>query len=267
MVLKLRLVPITNCSPLDELIEIWNLETGKLVRKIKLESRFIENIAFSPDSKRLAIGYNPGIDIWNLVTGKLERTLKRKGEFVNDSEHAAFIPRNNRVVVGVGLLKTRIWNLATGKVERILNIPSCDVLCIGDFGININRLAVSPDGKQIAKGTSNGIELWNLTTGKLELTLYRDNRPSRNNIIHGIAFTPDGKRLVSGESGDRNPGKYTESNRKSDIKIWNLATGQLENSLNTGQGNVIHIIVFSPNGRRLATVLSTGLIYVWKAKE
>jgi WD40 repeat protein len=244
----------------NELIEIWNLETGKLVRKIKLESRFIENIAFSPDSKRLAIGYNPGIDIWNLVTGKLERTLKRKGEFVNDSEHAAFIPRNNRVVVGVGLLKTRIWNLATGKVERILKIPcsSATTVC---------RFAISPDGKQIALASSNGIELWNLTTGKLELTLYRDNRPSRNNIIHGIAFTPDGKRLVSGESGDRNPGKYTESNRKSDIKIWNLATGELENSLNTGQGKAIYIIAFSPDGKRLATVSMAGVIYVWKAKE
>jgi WD40 repeat protein len=253
----------------NELTEIWNLTTGKLVRKLKLKSKYIKNIAFSPDTKRLGIGEASSIDIWNLETGKLERTLKRESEYVNDYELATFIPHNNRVVVGVSPSKMRIWNLATGKVERILNIPSCDVLCIGDFGININRLAVSPDGKQIAKGTSNGIELWNLTTGKLELTLYRDNRPyrSRSNKIHSVAFTPDGKRLVSGEVGDPNPTRYTESNRKSDIKIWNLATGQLENSLNTGQGNVIHIIVFSPNGRRLATVLSTGLIYVWKAKE
>jgi WD40 repeat protein len=160
----------------------------------------------------------------------------------------------------VGLLKTRIWNLATGKVERILKIPcsSATTVC---------RFAISPDGKQIALASSNGIELWNLTTGKLELTLYRDNRPFRNNIIHGIAFTPDGKRLVSGESGDRNPGKYTESNRKSDIKIWNLATRELENSLNTGQGKAIYIIAFSPDGKRLATVSMAGVIYVWKAKE
>lgn len=77
--------------------------------------------------------------------------------------------------------------------------------------------------------TNNAIRLWSLQTGKAALTLR-----GHSDKIYGIAFSPDGKKLVS--VADRLQGK-----------VWDLATGQVVRNF------FGYEIAFSPDGRILAT--------------
>ena len=62
-------------------IELWNLQTGELLRTIPVKQQTWSpesTIAISPDSQTLAsFGFYDGtIELWNLQTGQLKTTLK-----------------------------------------------------------------------------------------------------------------------------------------------------------------------------------------------
>ena len=79
-------------------------------------------------------------------------------------------------------------------------------------------VANSPDGKRLACVFSNPeVLIVDADNGKVVQTLKGHTHP-----IHSVAYSPDGKRLVSGSSaGDgHRPGK-PES-----VKVWDLETGQ-----------------------------------------
>jgi WD40 repeat protein/TolB-like protein len=70
-----------------------------------------------------------------------------------------------------------------------------------------------------------------------------------------IAFSPDGRRLVGSVSGG--------------IKIWNVETGALINTISSGSATLgTTSIVFSPDGRRFATGgrSSSSMIRIWDSE-
>ena len=81
-------------------------------------------------------------------------------------------------------------------------------------------------------------------------------------MIYGVAFSPDGKRLASGDGGELQapmiPGV---------VKIWDVQTGQ---ELFTLKGHTSYVpgMVFSPDGKRLASVSSgqSSELKVWDAQ-
>ena len=72
----------------------------------------------------------------------------------------------------------------------------------------INALQFSPDGTQLAVGSSVGVWLYDVETGK-ELSLFEG-------MCQSLAFSPDGRFLVNGG------GLY----RTTEIQVWDTATGR-----------------------------------------
>lgn len=109
----------------------------------------------------------------------------------------------------------------------------------------VNAIALTPDGQNLATGGSNTIKIWNLKTGEL-----------RNNIadahtaqVTTLAITPSGRILVSG-SADRT------------IKLWDLGVGKLIDTIQAHQGQV-NAVAISPDGQTLASVGSDRLMKFW----
>ena len=146
------------------------------------------------------------------------------------------------------------------------NLPAWGPTCI----------AVSPDGKTLATGSSDKtVTLWDLSNGKVrsQLSGHRDQ-------VNSVAFSPDGKTLASGSddktvrlwdlgSGkerlrliDRDgevsqvafspDGKTLASASDTSIKLWDLDSGQERTRL-SGLGGRLHSLAFSPNGKTLAS--------------
>lgn len=140
-----------------------------------------------------------------------------------------------------------IWDIASTQELRAFSAPSAWS----------GSIAFSPDSEMIAYGYSQGIKLWNVISGK-ELESFSEDKidvkdtedhEDTENLITGIAYSPDGKSIVS-------------VNTVGDIALWDIASGKkhilLESdclvSAGTGLGAVYYprSIAFSPDGKSVA---------------
>jgi WD40 repeat protein len=115
-----------------------------------LETDFLSCCAFSPDSERLAIGFERNAEI-HPVRGKAKPVvLKGHTRFVRA---VGFTPDGRTLMTACGDGRARLWNAHTGELLRTY-----------DFGIGrLYSGAFSPDGLTCAAGGETGqIVVWDV---------------------------------------------------------------------------------------------------------
>ena len=109
----------------------------------------------------------------------------------------AFTPDGRQLVSASDDKTIRVWDLASGKTVRTIRGESAP----GDAG-KVYAMALSPDGKWLAGGViaalargppSDAIRLYEFASGKLVALL-----KGHANVVNGLAFSPDGSKLISG---------------------------------------------------------------------
>jgi WD40 repeat protein len=210
----------------------------------------------------------------------------------------AFTP-DGKFIVSAGYDKViRVWDWRAGKTVRTLRGQSER----GNGG-RIDAMALSPDGRWLAVAgwmdTSAGsvpccgdIRLYDFASGQLR-GLLRGHKST----VNGLAFSPDGKLLISGgHLGDtsailwdvetqkllhRLEGHRAEiyavgftpdgqravtgSNDKT-LRLWHVADGALVKEM-TGHGNRVRSLAVSPKDGSIASGDDSGEIRVWDGKS
>ncbi len=171
---------------------VWNVATGKEVRAFEGAPQMPQLLAFSPDSRRLAIDAGDGqpIAVRSLDTGEA-RGVKQTSPAGYFSQAAFF--SGGAVMTGDSSGAVRAWEATSGK-------PLWDARHPGDprhsTALAVRGLAVSPDGKLVAStGYDDSVRLWNAATGKEIFRLPGHGRSGRTRLP--LTFTPDSRRLVS----------------------------------------------------------------------
>jgi WD40 repeat protein len=106
-------------------INIWDAETGKLIREVHADDRFsggaFKFIKYSADGKILASGGHnrEALDIWNADTGKLVCTKPLKNSFIYSVAFAA----DNQSVLCVEAGSSYLYHLVAEKVVHNFNPP------------------------------------------------------------------------------------------------------------------------------------------------
>ena len=190
------------------------------------------NLAFSPDGRTLAGGSGDTIRFWDTVTGEQKSAITSFNNFLS------FSPDGATIIVCVNREGTiGLWNPVTGKHKKM--IP-------GDID-RVVSVALSPNGKTIAMGSSDGrIYLRDLDTIENKITLSGHKRQ-----VWSLAFSSDGKTLASG-SFDQT------------IRLWDSHTGEHKKTL-MGHTSLVRSIAFSPDGKTIASSSSDGTIRFWEA--
>ncbi|HYT91286.1 MAG TPA: WD40 repeat domain-containing protein, partial [Gemmataceae bacterium] len=238
----------------------WDTATGKEIDPSDAPSGPVSTLAFSPDGSLLAsAGASAFIHLWESRSGKEIRRLRPSGS----SRPALTFTRDGTTLIGDGGL---LWDAATGRELPRLHEPA------GPGEQWLLYPTLSPDGKTLAcflgERDAAEIVLFDLPTRK---ELRRFGKEAQASAP--LAFSPDGKTLVSGQTIPSVPvphsqqrprpqkGDGKETEKGSTLLFWEVATGQLRGR--GGERGFLGSPTFSADGKTLLGVVD-GYVRAWE---
>ncbi|MBY0228765.1 MAG: hypothetical protein K2W96_05745, partial [Gemmataceae bacterium] len=176
-----------------ELLDAASLRTRHLLPS----SGWPHDMAWSPDGKRLAISWGDHVALHDAEGKRVNPTEGHEGAI----RSLALSSDGTLAASGDQAGGVRLWELATGRLLRSMRT-----------GDSIQALAFSPDGRRLAAGASayqaeGEVRVWNVADGKERLRF-----PAHLSGATHLAFTSDGRRLVTSGRDDR-------------VRWWDARTG------------------------------------------
>lgn len=239
-------------------VKIWNAQTGKLYRTLRVSGAEIVSLEFSPDNKFLVVHAVNKATVFNTATWeKLDEypwgadlTVNMPYDYSHRTVQFNPVPGSDQVLVKSGDT-VMTWNLSSGKLQAMLEGKV-------DRGASFRY---SPDGKRIVSTSrkDNGM-VWDATTGKLLFTL-RIN--GELNAIHSVIVSPTDKWILTVmENGT--------------VNIWETATGKWLNAfrgynpfveIKPKKMNVLQpvgLTLFSPDEKYIITYQNNDTARLWE---
>jgi DNA-binding beta-propeller fold protein YncE len=217
----------------DKTVRVWELATGKEVRRFMGHRSGVNRVAVTPDGQYVVSGsHDETVRLWELATGKEVRPFTGHKNWVSS---VAVTPDGKYIVSGSWDNTVRLWELATGQeVRQFTGHESW-----------VRSVAVTPDGQYVVSGSDDKtVRLWELATGK-EVRRFTGHE----DWVHSVAVTPDGKYVVSG-SHDKT------------VRLWELATGQ-EVRRFTGHERPVYSVALTPDGKYVVSGSGDKTVRVW----
>ena len=253
----------------DQLIKIWNVESGREIRRQLMRGHL--NCIDYLDDDTLVIGdMQGGIRLWKWDEDEVQYYTQMAqavhdvccsadgrylyaadylgNTFVVDLQTGQGIHRGEREhgYYNLGVFSADSRYLATtGEDGRIvvhnLEIGRPETKFVDDETPK-DAVAFSPDGKLVATGDENGIvRVWRIDGWQpVASTVEEGDR------VRGLAFSPDGKRLAVARGG----GMFFESGRLSLLDVNERA---IERQI-PGHTTCVNDVDFAPNGDSLVSV-------------
>jgi WD40 repeat protein len=208
-------------------ITLWDVAAAKEIRRFGGHPFQICALVFSPDGKRLASsGGELAARLWDVATGR--EVEHRVGHFTGIHAMAVSIADGTVFTRGNDDALVIHWDPADGRALETLTLPPQRYL----------SLAVSPDGRTLAIGNSDGptsgLILWNLAE-------HKELRRIKNTGGGQPVFSPDGRTLALG------------------LWVYDVSTGRRVDAF---QRNTADETWFNADGRRLLSVEYDG-VRVW----
>ncbi len=229
----------------DGSVRLWDLASGRQVRRMPIPGTFWPLPVFSPDGKQLAVnvryaGRDTAIRLFQTNTGKDLSGFSAD----NNQGGLAFLP-NGKALVGLDY-SLRIFDAAEGTI-----LLDCKEMCTQ--GIQTG-LSVSSDGRFAATGCPkdrppsgnipSGIALWEFLTGTRIARLEGHEGP-----VTALALSQDGRWLATG-------------GWEGTVRLWEVPSGKEVASRRGHRGRVL-ALAWSADDNFLASGSADTSVLLW----
>ena len=237
---------------INHVVKLWDVSSGRLLRKLKGHTAVIHNVAFNPEGTLLAsASMDRSVRLWDLAEtiGPLRFTAHAIPRFShpNKSILAWVACPGGGPLLSFGEDRAlKRWELTSGRELRTVALaleahPDREVAAFSPKG---NLLAVRLPVKQ-------RVQIWG--TDPCVLVQELDASPSPGGFVrsHSLAFDRDGSRLAIAETSGL-------------VKVWDLGQGRLLHQLGRPARYFATSVNFSPDGRLLAASLPRVGSRIWE---
>ena len=225
-------------------IRVRDFASRRMITNFVNEGAHVATIRFAGGGRSLLCGlvaHTPGkrrsARVWNVADW---REVRLPAEALQDPKWPAVSPDNRTFAALDADGTVAWWDLASGR--RLARFPH-------HFASVDGYMAFSPDGRTLACSAAEGLTtLWDVATG-LVLADVRGNVRA----IHGVAFSPDGQRLLSGGADASDV-----------VRLMDLASRRYVATL-PGEPDDFWFMEMSADGNTLVAVGVHGTALLWRA--
>jgi len=218
---------------IDNSMRFWMVNEKKLLRTMENHPFPILSLAYSPNGIYLATSSTDGlVRLWRVSNGQLIHKLSGHTGWVRT---LAISPDGKFIASGGDDYTVRIWRITDGKLTQTIDEGMAE----------IQDISFSPDSESLAWAESDGTIRVRSLNGR-----WLNKFNSANNSATSIAFSLDGKYLISG-------------NKNGSVLVWQLENGLLQQNF-MAHNALITDVAISKDGTLLATASTDRTIKLWE---
>ena len=226
-----------------EAAALWDVKTGRLVRRFIGHKGIVDAGAFTPDGKQIVTGggsargdlpgpANAELRLWDLASGREIRQYPGHNRPVIS---VYFSPDGNRIL-SVGFLEVaRLWDVQSGR--QLFVWPK-------EGGEGVHNGELSKDGRLALTQDSGGFTIWNGSSGKEVVSV---DLPRV--YVSAAHFSPDAKLVATADFNNS-------------VRTWGSTTGK-QVQLFEGHTSYVFQSRFSADGKWLATAANDKTARIW----
>lgn len=224
----------------------YDAANGRIIAASSKVPNYYAALAFSNDGRLLAYSDDENLVIYNTTSRQVlaTRTIRRSDNFA-----LIFLPDGDRLVT---CSPPQAGSRPAAEVQ-VLDWKANEVLAstteAGFTAVPVcGNLSVSPDGRIVAMGCTEGVIRYWLPQGAGKVPAPRGH----DSEVWCLAYSPDGQLLASG--GDDNL-----------VRVWDRNTSRQIATL--AHPDLVVSLDFSPDGKSLATGCYGGSVRLWDTSQ
>ncbi|MDZ7320019.1 MAG: WD40 repeat domain-containing protein [candidate division KSB1 bacterium] len=210
-----KLLAVSDKATNQAFIKLFDVQSGKELRRLNASQTDIQAITFAPDGKTILGSFHNEIRIWNVATGEYLGNLEIAGP---NFSITVFQPGGKLVASwgSGGEQPIRIWDPTTRQVIQNIHKVSEGIL----YNISkVHGMGFSSDGETLFFSAAGYIGLWNVKNAKLSGWFIPYS-------TFNLTISPDGKFLVAcGCSKYDAFGDCLSNNHQVYISVLDIKTG------------------------------------------